>query len=77
MTTKQLLERVSVRWAGTGTYQVYITYCGREYTCRSNNSLAWDCLRYDDTSYYTHRQALHAFWDECKRVNNLTNKKIK
>ena len=71
MTTEQLLERVSVRLAGSGAYQVRISYYGREYCCRSNNSMAWDAIRYGDKSYYTRRQALQALYDECRRKNNI------
>lgn len=71
MTTEQLLERVSVRLAGTGTYEVRITYRGRDYSCRTNNSLAWDAIRWGDRSYYTRRQALQALYDECRRKNNI------
>ncbi len=78
MTLKELKNRMSVRHAkGYCQYEVEITYRGKQYTCKSNNSLAWD--RLDDGNYadthvmggYTNKGAWKAFYDECKRQNNL------
>lgn len=78
MTLQELKEKVNVRRAnGYCSYEVTITYRGKEYHCHSNNSLAWD--RLDDDNYtdtyimggYTNKQAWKAFYDECKRKNNL------
>lgn len=77
MTIEQLRERTKVEWIGTCQYRVTITYRGRTYTCKSNNSLAWD--RLDDDNYpdnytvgtYTNKGAWLAFYDECKRCNRL------
>lgn len=74
MTTKQLDERVSVGWIGTCQYRVEITFRGKAYTCRSNNSLAWDDMDRepgDSYCYYTRKQALQAFYDECCQKNHL------
>lgn len=78
MTLKELKERVRVqRNGGHGQYKVTIQFKGKEYTCGSNNSLAWD--RLDDDNYrdnqingfYTNKGAYKAFYEECKRANNL------
>lgn len=77
MTLKELRERTRVEWCGYGQYKVTITFHGKEYTCHSNNSLAWD--RLDDDNYrdnevsgnYTNKGAWMAFYDECKRKNSL------
>jgi hypothetical protein len=78
MTLQELKNKVRVqRNGGYGQYKVTITYRGFEYTCHSNNSLAWD--RLDDTNYrdnevngfYTNKGAYQAFYDECKRKNGL------
>jgi len=77
MTLKQLKDRTTVVCIGTCQYRVTITYRGKEYTCKSNNSTAWD--RMDDYNYpdnyvvgfYTNKGALQEFYDECKRANNL------
>ena len=78
MTLQELRQRVKVqRDRGYCSYIVTITYRGKEYTCHSNNSLAWD--RLDDDNYrdnevggfYTNKGAWQAFYDECKRNNGL------
>lgn len=78
MTLKELRKRVRVKRAsGYCSYEVTITYRGKKYRCHSNNSLAWD--RMDDDNYrdnevsgfYTNKGAYQAFYDECKRKNNL------
>jgi hypothetical protein len=78
MTLNELKNRVRVtRAKGYSSYEVTIQYRGKEYRCHSNNSLAWD--RLDDENYrdnqvagfYTNKGAYLAFYDECKRVNNL------
>lgn len=78
MTKELLSEKVTVIGAASN-YKVTIEYRGNFYTCRSNNSLAMD--RIHEQSYirdsqrgtcgYTFRQALQAFYDECKSANNL------
>ena len=76
MNTEQLASRTTVQWCGHGSYRVTIIYQGRQYHCRSNNSLAYDRLSSDVSPLtvecdYTLRQALNAFYQECKRKNNL------
>ena len=71
--------KVSVSVCGYGTYKVRVMYRGKEYTCFSHNSGAYDRVRNlgelspleKDESGYTLRQALLAFYDECKELNNL------
>lgn len=78
MTLSELKTKVRVkRDRGYSSYIVTITYRGIEYTCHSNNSLAWD--RLDDTNYrdsqtngfYTNKGAYQSFYDECKRKNGF------
>lgn len=78
MTLDELRRRIKVeRDKGFNLYKITITYRGKEYTCKSNNSLAWD--RLDDDNYrdnevngfYTNKGAYLAFYEECKRKNNL------
>lgn len=73
MTTKQLKERVKWEWVGYGTYKVTIVYHGKEYCCRSHNTIANDDYQSEGhCSYYkTDKQCLMAFYDECKRANHL------
>lgn len=57
---------------GYGTYRVTIYFRKKFYSCVSNNSLAYDDMgEHENNSYYTSKQAYQAFWDECKRKNNL------
>lgn len=78
MTLKELRKRVRVtRDGGYCNYKVTIEYRGKTYTCHSHNSLAWD--RLDDDNYrdnevngfYTNKGAYLAFYNECKRANDL------
>lgn len=71
MTEQQLRERVVVRHGNWyGFYEVTIKYRGKKYHCSSNNSLAYDAL---DTGAYgiTSKQAYQAFYEECKRMNDI------
>lgn len=78
MTTKQLADRVTVSGVASN-YRVVIEYRDKIYSCRSNNTLAMDRLHQQSTLRdsqrgtwgYTLRQALQAFYDECKSYNNL------
>lgn len=77
-TLKQLKENTNVRHAnGYNSYDVEITYRGKSYRCKSNNSLAWDRLDGKELSDraecygYTNKGAWQSFYDECKRANNL------
>lgn len=80
MTLKELKDRVSVRrGSGYCSYIITITYYGKEYTCHSNNSLAWD--RLTDAAYrsprdnsgegMTEKEAYQQLMWECKRANGL------
>lgn len=78
MTLKELKEKVRVERAkGYCSYLVTIKYRGKEYTCHSNNSLAWDRLNDDNfrdnhaNGFYTNKQAYMAFWIECMSKNGL------
>lgn len=81
MTLKELKEKTSVRWCGYGQYEVTITYRGKTYKCKSNNSPAWD--RLDDENYsdnyrvgfYTNKEAWQAFYEECLQKNHIGNYK--
>lgn len=70
MTHAQLKENTRVRHAsGYNCYHVEIKYQGQIWSCTSNNSLAWDCL--EEKGYYTPKQALMAFRDECMQKNHI------
>lgn len=77
MTLNELKDRVTVRRMGYGSYSVTINYGGRPYHCTSNNSLAWDRINDRDLREtevgcgYTYKGAYAAFYDECKRKNNI------
>lgn len=72
MTMQQLKERVNFQWSGYGTYIVEITYRGKKYRCISHNSIARDDYQSDNKTHYkTDKQCLQAYYDECKRKNNL------
>lgn len=72
MTQKELSERMyALAYTSSGSYKVTIEYRKKMYSCTSNNSLAWDAIMHNDYSYYTFKQALQAFYDECKRKNYL------
>ena len=75
MTTAQLSQRIIAdRTSSYGHYKVTIQYRGKEYSCISTDSMAYD--RYNDDNakgrgIYTQKDALQSFWSECKRKNNL------
>lgn len=74
MTKKELYNRITLGTCLCGQFAVTIEYCGKEYRCKSNNTLAYDSVRFNPEpgeSYYTPKQALMALWDECKTKNNL------
>lgn len=84
MTLDELRRRIKVeRDKGFHLYKITITYRGKEYTCKSKNSLAWDRLDDDNYSdnevngFYTNKGAYLAFYEECKRKNNLGEYKDK
>lgn len=77
-TLKELKEKVSVRrGSGYNSYIVTITYRGEEYSCHSNNSLAWDRIHDDcvadnvEQGFYTLKGAYQALYNECKRDNGI------
>ncbi len=72
MTTSELFEKVNVRRLQQGCYKVTIEYRHKFYSCTSNDSLAWDDLGSEHRVWYkTDKQCLMAFYNECKRKNNL------
>lgn len=75
LTEEQLRDRCSIVSLGRGRYHVRIVYRGDDYYGMSHNTMAWDDLHTEEASrrvwYRTTRQALLAFYDECKRFNQL------
>lgn len=74
MNAKELFNKVQVKWAGYGQYEVTIQFRNKTYKCHSNNSLAWDDRDWepgDGPHHYTAKQAYQAFWDECRRKNRI------
>lgn len=77
MTARDLYYKISVAPQGSGYYLVKIEYRGKTYSCLSQNSLAYDRMNADIVSgrqvycEYTYKQAMEAFYDECKRKNYL------
>lgn len=76
MTLEQLEQRVDVvRGLIKNHFIVTITYRGKQYVHTSGNDLAWDALGdlWDNprTPFYTKKQALQAFYNECKFYNHL------
>lgn len=78
MTTQELLKKVSISWKYYGTFKVTIEFRGNSYSCTSHNTLAFYRIRSDNSMSkyctelgYTYKQAWQAFYDECKRANNL------
>ena len=47
MTTKELYNRITLGTCVSGQFTVAIEYRGEEYTCKSNNTLAYDAIRFD------------------------------
>lgn len=75
MTTAQLSQRIDARTTTSyGHYKVTIQYRGKQYSCISTDSMAYDRYMYkplEKRGVYTQRDALKSFWNECKRKNNL------
>ena len=79
MTLQELKRKTSVkRQNGYNCYLVTIDFHGKQYSCHSNNSLAWDRIsesyqlhEWEVSDTYTEKGAYLAFYDECKRVNHL------
>lgn len=67
-----------MRSQGSGHYIVTIEYKGKQYSCLSNNSLAYDRIHNfmlyknrERVFEYTFKQALQSVYDECKRKNYI------
>ena len=79
MTLKQLKDKVSVTWAGYGTFQVEMEYRGKIYRCVTHNAPAYDRITGSDDwnsdrevhCFHTLKQAYMALLDECKRKNDI------
>lgn len=75
MNTSELLQRVSCdRTTSYGHYRVKIEYRGKQYSCITTNSEAYDYYNDDErrsSRYYSQLEALKDLWRECKRKNNL------
>lgn len=71
MTLRELENRVTIGVVLQGHFKVTIEYRGKSYSCISTDTLASDCIRYDDKSYYTRKQAFQALYDYCKTKNDL------
>ena len=75
MTTAQLSQRIDARTTTSyGHYKVTIQYRGKQYSCISTDSMAYDRYMDEDAKgrgIYTQLDALKSFWNECKRKNNL------
>lgn len=77
MNAEQLFSHIaSIQQTGTGQYKVTITYRGKIYTGRTNNTLAIDRLN-DETErtpngiYTTAKQAARSIYNEIKSQNGL------
>lgn len=74
MTTKELYDKMTIGCCAGGQFTVTIEFRGKHYSCKSNDTMAYDCLRSHDGElvwYASEKQALLALWNECKRANNL------
>lgn len=77
MTLKQIKDKVDICLCLHGQFNVIINYRGKEYTCKSNNTMAYDTIltwkreRVPVCGGYTIKKAYEALWDECKRKNGL------
>lgn len=72
MTNKELQDKMVIGTCLRGQFTVTIKFRGNTYSCKSNDTLAYDCIRDDELVFYTSKkQALLALWNECKRANNL------
>jgi hypothetical protein len=75
MTTAQLSSRIDARTTTSyGHYKVTIQYRGKQYSCISTDSMAYDRYMDEDAKgrgIYSQLDALKSFWNECKRKNNL------
>lgn len=75
MTLKEFKDKVDIRYV-CGFYEVTINYRGKQYSCTTNDSMAFDAIsawKRDDIPAwgYTPKQAYEVLWNECKSKNNL------
>ena len=72
MNTRFYQDKMAIGCCTMGSFQVTITFRGKEYSCTSNNTMAYDTIRTEDPVYYgSVKRALKALWDECKIKNEL------
>lgn len=77
MTEIELSKRIrSITSCGYGHWRVVIKFRGKEYSCITTNSLAYDMRNWEkgeptNCGYRTRKQALKALYDECVRKNEL------
>lgn len=76
MTLNELKNKIDVDTCLMGQFKVTINYRGKDYTCKSNNTQAYDAIRAwkrDEIPAwgYTPKQAYESLWSECKRKNEL------
>ena len=72
MTTSELSRRIEASTTTSyGHYKVTIKYRGKQYSCTSTDSMAYDRYNDEDSKIGVQRDALKSFWNECKRKNNL------
>lgn len=77
MTLKEFSNKVDLGTCLMGQFQVTINYRGKDYTCKSNNTQAYDAIRdwlrdADNPAWgYTPKQAYECLWSECKTANDL------
>lgn len=76
MTTQQLKDRISTKFAGHGHFKLEINFRGKKYSCTTTNTMAIDKIGRDDKRtpkryYTTDKQALASLWNECKAKNDI------
>jgi hypothetical protein len=72
MTTSELCQRIiASKTHSYGHYKVTIKYRGKQYSCTSTDSMAYDRYNDEDAKRGVQKDALKSFWNECKRKNNL------
>ena len=74
MTQKELQQRLTIGCCARGQFEIEIEYRNKTYRCKSNNTLAYDCLhnQLGELVYYSSiRQAMQALYDECKQANGI------
>ena len=72
MTTAQLSQRIIAdRTSSYGHYKITIQYRGKQYSCTTTDSMAYDRYNDEDAQRGVQIDALKSLWNECKRKNNL------